>query len=76
MSKIKDNDNRCRAKKFRGFILIIILISLVYSDKLGGLTVALGVAGAGVAFALQEVIASFAGWLAIMFGGFTKLVTG
>jgi small-conductance mechanosensitive channel len=34
------------------------------------LTVALGVAGAGIAFALQEVIASFAGWLAIMFGGF------
>jgi small-conductance mechanosensitive channel len=31
----------------------------------------LGVAGAGIAFALQEVIASFAGWLAIMFGGFT-----
>jgi Na+-driven multidrug efflux pump len=30
----------------------------------------LGVAGAGIAFALQEVIASFAGWLAIMFGGF------
>jgi hypothetical protein len=41
-----------------------------FSDKLGNLTVALGVAGAGIAFALQ-VIASFAGWLAIMFGGFT-----
>ncbi len=75
LSKIKDNDNRYRAKKFSGFIgfiLIIILISIVYSDKLGGLTVAFGVAGAGIAFALQEVIASFAGWLAIMFGGFYK----
>lgn len=30
------------------------------------------VAGAGIAFALLEVIASFAGWLAIMFGGFYK----
>lgn len=29
-------------------------------------------AGAGIAFALQEVIASFAGWLAIMFGDFYK----
>jgi small-conductance mechanosensitive channel len=29
-------------------------------------TVALGVAGAGIAFALQEVIVSFAGWLNIM----------
>jgi small-conductance mechanosensitive channel len=50
--------------------LTIILITIVYSKKLGGLTTALGVAGAGVAFALQEVIASFAGWLAIMFGNF------
>ncbi len=74
-SKIKDSDNRYRAKKFSGFIgyfLTIVLITVVYSDKLGGLTVALGVAGAGIAFALQEVIASFAGWLAIMFGGFYK----
>ena len=74
-SKIKGNDNRYRAKKFSsfiGYILVIVLITVVFSDKLGGLTVALGVAGAGIAFALQEVIASFAGWLAIMFGGFYK----
>ena len=74
-SKIKGNDNRYRAKKigtFIGYILTIILIAVVYSDKLGGLTVALGVAGAGIAFALQEVIVSFAGWLAIMFGNFYK----
>lgn len=74
-SKIKDNDNRYRAKKFSSFIgyfLTIILLTIIFSDKLGGLTVALGVAGAGIAFALQEVIASFAGWLAIMFGGFYK----
>jgi small-conductance mechanosensitive channel len=74
-SKINDTDNRYRAKKlsgFVGFVLSIILVSIVFSEKLGGLTVALGVAGAGIAFALQEVIASFAGWLAIMFGGFYK----
>jgi len=74
-SKIKDSDNRYRAKKFSGFIgyfLTILFITIVFSDKLGGLAVALGVAGAGIAFALQEVIASFAGWLAIMFGGFYK----
>ncbi len=74
-SKIKGNDNRYRAKKFGsiiGYILTILLITVVYSDKLGGLTVAFGVAGAGIAFALQEVIASFAGWLAILFGGFYK----
>lgn len=74
-SRIKDNDNRYKARKlsgFIGFILTIVLISIVYSDKLGGLTVAFGVAGAGIAFALQEVIVSFAGWLAIIFGGFFK----
>jgi len=74
-SKIKDNDNRYRAKKFSSFIgyfLTVVLLTVVYSDKLGGLTVALGVAGAGIAFALQEVIASVAGWIAIVFGGFYK----
>lgn len=74
-SKINDIDNRYRAKKlssFFGFLLTIILFIVVLSDKLAGLTVALGVAGAGIAFALQEVIASFAGWLAILFGGFYK----
>ena len=74
-SKIHDNNNRYKANKFGslvGYVLTITLITIVYSDKLGGLTVAFGVAGAGIAFALQEVIASFAGWLAIMFGGFYK----
>lgn len=72
-SKIKDNNNRYKAKKFSSFIgyfLTLVLLTVIFSDKLGNLTVALGVAGAGIAFALQEVIASFAGWLAIMFGGF------
>lgn len=75
LSKIKDNDNKYKAKKysnFAGYFLTIVLIAIVYSDKLGSFTVALGVAGAGIAFALQEVITSFAGWLAIMFGGFYR----
>ncbi|MGB5445457.1 MAG: mechanosensitive ion channel domain-containing protein, partial [Psychromonas sp.] len=41
-----------------------------FSDKLAGLTVFFGVAGAGVAFALQELIASVAGWVAMSFGRF------
>lgn len=75
LSRIKDNDSHYRAKKtssFIGGILTVILIIIVFSDKLGGFTVALGVAGAGIAFALQEVIGSFAGWLTIVFGGFYK----
>ncbi|MEZ5197553.1 MAG: mechanosensitive ion channel [Bacteroidales bacterium] len=72
---IKSTDNRYRTRKlldFTGYFLIILMITVVFSDKLGGLTVALGVAGAGIAFALQEVIASVAGWLAILFAGFYK----
>jgi hypothetical protein len=50
-SKIKDNNNRYKAKKFSSFglFLTIILLTVVFSDKLGNLTVALGVAGAGIA---------------------------
>ena len=73
--QIKDIDNRHRARKlagFAGYLISIFLIAGVYSDQLSGLTVALGAAGVGIAFALQEVIASFAGWLTIMFGGFYR----
>ncbi len=73
--KIKDKGNRYHAKKignFAGYFFTLILLATTYSGHLGNFTVALGVAGAGIAFALQEVIASFAGWLAIMFGGFYK----
>jgi len=75
ISKLKDSNQRYKTKKissFAGYLFSIIIITIVYSNKLGGLTIALGVAGAGIAFALQEIIASFAGWLAILFGGFYK----
>ncbi|HEX9972094.1 MAG TPA: mechanosensitive ion channel family protein, partial [bacterium] len=51
--RIKDTDTRYRVRKFVsfiGYILGIILLATVFSDRLGGLTVALGVAGAGIAF--------------------------
>lgn len=72
---IQDSDNRYRARKFvtfLGYVTGIIVIATIFSDKLGGLTVAFGVAGAGIAFALQEVIVSVAGWLAVSAGNFYK----
>ncbi|MBN1633122.1 MAG: mechanosensitive ion channel [Ignavibacteria bacterium] len=72
---ISDIQNRYRTRKFITFIsyiLIILLATVIYSNKLGGLTVALGVAGAGIAFALQEVIVSFAGWLALLSNNFYR----
>ncbi|MFH2103548.1 MAG: mechanosensitive ion channel domain-containing protein [Chloroflexota bacterium] len=50
-----------------------VIITVIFSDQLGGLTVALGVAGAGIAFALQEVIVSVAGWFTITFATFYKV---
>lgn len=72
---IKDSDTRYRMRKFLtfvGYLLVIIVIVTVYSERLKGFAVALGVAGAGIAFALQEVIASVAGWVAISFGVSTE----
>lgn len=69
------NEIQYKAKKsvtFGTYIFFIIVITVVYASSLTGFTVALGVAGAGIAFALQEVIASFAGWLALLFGNFYK----
>lgn len=70
---VADVDTRYRARKivtFVGYLIAVLTFMAVFSDRLSGLTVAFGVAGAGIAFALQEVIASFAGWIAISLGGF------
>lgn len=66
---LDDPDKRYKAKKVSNifaYVLIIIAVLFVYSDKLGGIGVAVGLAGAGIAFALSEVITSFAGWISIM----------
>jgi small-conductance mechanosensitive channel len=72
---IKDSDTRYRARKFLtfiGYVLGLLFLIALFSDKLGGIHVALGIAGAGVAFALQEVITSIAGFVAVSFGHFYK----
>lgn len=72
---IPDNDSRYRFRKvirFIGYLIIALFLTIVFRDRLGQLTVVFGVVGAGIAFALQEVIASVAGWIAISFGGFYK----
>lgn len=75
-ARVKDSTGRYRVRKlisFLTFFFAVFAITVIFSDRLGGLTVAFGVAGAGIAFALQEVIASVAGWVALMFGGFYKI---
>ena len=70
---VQEKGTRYRARKFvsfLGYAAAFLLLAGIFSSRLSQLTVAFGVAGAGVAFALQEVIASVAGWAAIAFGGF------
>jgi small-conductance mechanosensitive channel len=72
---VQGNETRYRARKFVsffGYFAAFLLLAGIFSSRLSQLTVAFGVAGAGVAFALQEVIASVAGWIAIAFGGFYR----
>ena len=68
---VEDAQRRYRLRKlitFFGYVVAILLLSIVYSDKLSGLTVLLGVLGAGVAFALQEIVVSVAGWISLSVG--------
>ncbi len=72
-SRIHDTENRYRFRKgvtFLGYLIILVVTLMTFQVKMSGLGLALGVAGAGIAFALQEVITSVAGWLTIVFGGF------
>lgn len=73
--RINDPERRHGARKlirFLTFALAAIIAVTAIGPDWGQFGVFLGVAGAGVAFALQEVIASLAGWLAILGGGFYR----
>jgi small-conductance mechanosensitive channel len=73
---IENMDLRYRIRKmvtFLGYLLSVLFLAGEFSNQLHSVTVALGVASAGIAFALQEVIVSIAGWLAISFGRFFKI---
>jgi small-conductance mechanosensitive channel len=73
VSRIDGTESRYRTRKSMNIALwaVAVVVSMsVFSDWLGGLAVSFGVAGAGIAFALQEVIASVAGRVAVLFGGF------
>jgi small-conductance mechanosensitive channel len=70
---IEDKSVRYRARKaigFIGYLLGALVVLAMFSDRLGRMSVVFGVAGAGIAFALQEVIVSVAGWAAVSFGSF------
>ena len=68
-------DARYKVRKFvvfSGYVATLLFISILFEDRLGRLSFTLGVAGAGVAVALQDLLASIAGAFSI---GFSKLYT-
>jgi len=70
---IANPDVRYRLRKFisfAGYLIGILFVLSVFSEGLRGIQVAFGIAGAGIAFSLQEVIVSIAGWIAVSFGKF------
>jgi small-conductance mechanosensitive channel len=72
---VKDSQARYRIRKVSAivsYLAIILFLAVVFRERLGGLAIALGVAGVGIAFALQEVVSSIAGWAAINFANFYK----
>jgi small-conductance mechanosensitive channel len=68
-------DARYRVRKFivfAGYLTTLLFLAMLFEDRLGRLSFAIGVIGAGVAVALQDVVASVAGAFSI---GFSKLYT-
>jgi small-conductance mechanosensitive channel len=53
--------------------IIFLIFVFTFSDRFEGFYTTIGLAGAGITFALREVIVSFAGWFAILFGDFFKV---
>lgn len=73
--QVQDSDLRYRIRKtinLVSYVFLGLIIFGIFSDSFGQLTVVFGAVGAGVAFALQEVIGSLAGFLAISVGQFYK----
>ena len=55
---------------FSIYVIIFLIFLITFVDKFEGFYTLLGLAGAGVTFALREIIVSIAGWFAIVFGNY------
>ena len=66
--RIVDTTQRYRIRKMLnllGYVLIILVAILIFAVLRSYLTLSIGFISAGIAFALQEVILSVAGWISI-----------
>lgn len=74
--RIVDREARYRTRKLivgLGYVAFVASALAIFGPKMSDVAVTAGVASAGLAFALQEVIASVAGYIAISFGGFFRV---
>ena len=72
---VNENLTRYRVKKsirIGSYFLILLLAIVSFTGKLQYFTITIGLISAGIAFALQEVILSVAGWIAIYSSGIYK----
>src|SRR5579863_2073708 len=63
-------DARYKVRKFvvfTGYVAILLFLAILFEDRLGRLSFAIGVVGAGAAVALQDVVASVAGSFSVAF---------
>ena len=73
--RISDTSQRYRAKKavsLAAYVVVAILAVVAFAGKAEYFSVTIGFISAGIAFALQEVILSFAGWISIFSSGVYK----
>ena len=73
--RIKDTSQRYHAKKavsLAAYVMVAILAVVTFAGRAEYFSVTIGFISAGIAFALQEVILSFAGWISIFSTGVYK----
>lgn len=73
---LHSNQSKYRVHKLinlLSYMIIVIIIVNVYSKNLTHLSVFAGITGAGLAFAMKEIIVSFAGYIEITFARFYKV---
>lgn len=73
---VEESTTRYRIRKavtLIAYLIFVIIAITTFKKDMSGFAVAIGVIGGGIAFALQEVIISIAGWLAITFSSFYRV---
>jgi small-conductance mechanosensitive channel len=71
--RVADTQTRYRVRKFityAGWVLATLFVLAVLYDRLPSMQLTAGLIGAGVSFALREVIVSLAGWAAVSLSEF------